>query len=219
METVVANVDFPCEISTLTIPARLPYADVASAYVEAVANHFGFAAAASRQLGRALLLACKDLMHHAFEPNELQEVQISCQRLPIGLKIIIREKGLPLSPAELASLAADRHICPLVHFGDHLTCVRDIWDEASFHNLGRAGAEVHLIKYFEGSGSLDPEACPVTPLAAPPSPLPGKPETFTLRPFTPADALAIVRLLYRTYGYSYPFEHLYLSRTAHRPQR
>ena len=81
-------------------------------------------------------------MSRAFEPDENQEVQISCERLPVGLKISIREKGLPLTPAELASLAADRQTCPLVQFGDHLTCVRDLWDEASFHNLGRAGAEV-----------------------------------------------------------------------------
>ncbi len=201
---------FPCEISTLTIPARLPYADAASAYVVAVAGHFGFAAHQSRQLGRALLITLKDLLQHAFEPNEPQELQISCQRLAIGLKIIIKEKGLPLAPAELASLAADRRTCPLINFGSHLACVRDLWDEASFHNLGRAGAEVHLIKYFEGSRSLrETEVCPVTPTTLPPGPPPGKPETFKLRPFTPADAQAIIRLLYRTYGYSYPFEHLY----------
>ncbi len=48
------TVAFPCETSTLTIPSRLPYSDVAAAYLEAVAGHLGFTADQCRQLGQAL---------------------------------------------------------------------------------------------------------------------------------------------------------------------
>ncbi len=200
----------PCETSTLTIPAQASYAKVAAAYVEAVAGHFGFSTGNSGQLGQALLITLDDIIARAFGPEENQEVQISCERLAVGLKISIREKGLPLAQEELASLAADRQTCPLVQLGDQFTCVRDLVDEASFHNLGRAGAEVHLIKYSqEPNAAPEPGVCPVTPALETYSFQPGAPAVFSLRPFTPADAQAVTRLLYRTYGYSYPFEHLY----------
>ena len=199
----------PCEISTLTIPARLPYAEIASVYLEAVAGHFGFNPDERRLLGKSLLVILQELISQAFEPGENQAIQISCQLLPIGLKVAIGEKGLPLSPAELVSLAADPQACPLVRLEDHLGCVREVWDEASFQNLGRAGAQVDLVKYFPGQAESLHQVCPVAPLTAPPGRPAEEPETFTVRPFSPADAQEVVRLLYRTYGYSYPFEHLH----------
>ena len=123
----------PCGTSSLTIPAQVSYAGVASVYLEAVAGMYGFNADQSRQLAQSLLIILQDLISQAFAPGENQEVQISAQPLPIGLKITIGETGLPLSSAELASLAADPQTCPLVRLEDHLTCVREIWDEASFY--------------------------------------------------------------------------------------
>jgi hypothetical protein len=199
----------PCEISTLTIPARLPDAKVASAYVQAVAVQSGFNVDQSRQLAQSLLAILQDLISQAFSPAENQDVQISCRRLPIGLQVTIGEKGLPLSEPELTSLAVDPGACPLVSLEGHLTCVRGVWDEASFHNLGRAGAQVKLVKYFAGGQKSLQQVCEAAPLPAPPGPPREKTETFVIRPFSPGDAQAIIRLLYRTYGYSYPFEHLY----------
>jgi RimJ/RimL family protein N-acetyltransferase len=199
-----------CEISTLTIPARAFYAPVAAAYVTAVAGQAGFPADLSHQLGQALLLVFKELLARAFSPADSQAVQLDCELLPLGLKISLREQGLPLTQSELSTLATDPPTCPLVQFGENSTCVRDVWDEVAFLNLGRAGAEIRLLKYFtEAEPASSEEVCSVAPAPASPSFVPGKPQIFTLRPFAPADAQAVVRLLYRTYGYSYPFEHLY----------
>jgi serine/threonine-protein kinase RsbW len=197
-----------CEITTLTIPARSTYVPVASSYVQAVASHFGFDDGEGRQLADAFSLLLKDLLDHAFEPNNTEEVHISCERIPMGLKTVIREKGLPLAPDELPTLAASRHSGFPLRLGEHLTYVQDAWDEAFFQNLGPAGAAVQLVKYSTGS-RVEPVSGP-TP-AAPPQPIPGpgEPESFQVRPFIPADAQAVVRLFYRTYGYSYPHEYLY----------
>ena len=199
----------PCETFSLTIPAQVSSAGVASVYLEAVAGQFGFKADQSRQLAQSLLIILQDLISQAFGLGENQEVQISCQRLPIGLQVTIGEKGLPLSETELASLAVDPQACPLVRLEDHLTCVRAVWDEALFRNLGRAGGQVELIKYFPGGSESRQQVCPAAPLSAPFDPLEAKIETFVIRPFSPTDAQGVIRLLYRTYGYSYPFEHLY----------
>jgi GNAT superfamily N-acetyltransferase len=203
-------VSHPCEISTLTIPARASYAPVAAAYVAAVAGQFGFPADQSRQLGQSLLLVLEELLARAFSPADNQAVQLACEFLPEGLKISLREQGLPLTQAELSTLTPERPTCPIVQFGENSACVRDVWDEVAFLNLGRAGAELRLLKYFAGAKPASAEeVCPVSPVPSPPGPVPGTPQIFTLRPFAPADAQAVVRLLYRTYGYSYPFEHLY----------
>jgi RimJ/RimL family protein N-acetyltransferase len=196
-----------CATSTLTIPARLPYAEVAAGYVEAAAGAMGFTPAQSRELAQSLLVILREILARAFEPGDAQAIQISCQHLPIGLKVIIAEQGLPLAAAEISSLAADPQVCPRLRLGDTLVCVRQPWDEASFHNLGRAGAAVELVKYFSSPGDLP--ACPAAPLVEPSGPVSGTPETFTVRPFSPADAQEITRVLYHTYGYSYPFENLY----------
>jgi RimJ/RimL family protein N-acetyltransferase len=199
----------PCETFSLTIPAQVSSAGVASVYLEAVAGQFGFNADQSRQLAQSLLVILQDVISQAFGPGENQDVQISCRRLPIGLQVTIGEKGLPLSERELASLAVDPQACPLVRLEDHLSCVREVWDEASFHNLGRAGGQVDLVKYFTGQAESLQQVCPVAPLTEPSGRPATEPETFTVRPFSPADAHELIRLLYRTYGYSYPFEHLY----------
>ena len=142
----------PCATSTLTIPARPPYAEVAAAYVEAAAGAMGLAPAQTRELAQSLLVIVQEILARAFEPGEAQAIQISCQHLPVGLKVIIAEQGLPLAAAELGSLAADARTCPRLRLGDTLACVRQPWDEASFHNLGRAGAAVELVKYFPSPG-------------------------------------------------------------------
>lgn len=196
------------EISTLTIPARSSYIGVASSYVQAVASHLGFDDEQSNQLAEAFSLLLKDLLVHAFEPSTTQEVHISCEQVPMGLKAVIREKGLPLTPDELPTLDASRRSRFRLHLGNHITCVQDAWDEAIFQNLGPAGASVQLVKYSTGS-RFKPvtESCSVTPLPAKSGP--GSPESFQVRPFIPADAQAVVRLFYQTYGYSYPHEYLY----------
>jgi serine/threonine-protein kinase RsbW len=198
-----------CEVSALTIPARSSYVQVASAYVQAVACHFGFSDEQSRQLAEALGLILKDLMVHAFEPNNSQEVHISCEYLPVGLKAVIKEQGLPLAQEELPSLDASRRSAFPKRLGDQLACVQDVWDEASFQNKGPAGAAVQLVKYFSGCGVEPATGLYLVSPDATPVPGPGEPETFQVRPFTPADAQAVVRLFYLTYGYSYPHEYLY----------
>lgn len=195
------------EISTLIIPARLSYGAVAASYVQAVAGHLGFDGKQSHQLAETFGLLLKDLLVHAFEPDTTQDVHISCEQIPMGLKAVIREKGLPLAPDELPSLHARRRSSFPFHLGNHLTCVQDAWDEALFQNLGPAGASVQLVKYRLGSRSIPvPESNLTTPLHANGQ---GEPESFQVRPFIPADAQAVVRLFYQTYGYSYPHEYLY----------
>ena len=66
-----------------------------------------------------------------------------------------------------------------------------------------------LVKYFPGGSESLQQVCPAAPLSAPPGLPEAKTETFVIRPFSPADAQEVIRLLYQTYGYSYPYEHLY----------
>ena len=65
------------------------------------------------------------------------------------------------------------------------------------------------LNIFPASAESLHQICPVASLTAPPGRPAEEPETFTVRPFSPADAQEIVRLIYRSYGYSYPYQHLY----------
>ncbi len=197
----------PCATSTLTIPARPPYAEVAAVYVEAAAGAMGLAPAQTRELAQSLLVIVQEILARAFEPGDAQAIQISCQHLPIGLKVIIAEQGLPLAAAELGSLAADPGPAPSCAWEIPLPVCASPGTRLLFIIWGEPVPPWSWSNTFPAL--VDPPACPAAPLVEPSGPVSGTPETFTVRPFSPADAQEITRLLYRTYGYSYPFEPLY----------
>jgi len=193
-----------CEFSRLTIPSDTRYAGVAARYAAEVARLIGFDDRIQDQIAQGLQLVLPALMQYSFEPEERAAVDVSCERIPAGLKIVLRDKGLPFGPEpgpEDTGVPDSR----ILHLRDH-------FDEISFNNLGPEGKEVILIKHLRDTSLSDYEAAcrlqPPDPVEAS-RPLSQAAAGCTVRPMEPSEALEVAKTVYRTYGYSYAHDYIY----------
>ena len=191
-----------CEFSILTIPGDSRYAGVAARYAVEVARLVGFDDRARDQIFQGLQLVLPALMTYSFEPGERAAIDVSCERIPAGLKIVLRDKGLPFGDMEGAAGVPDSRVLAL----------RDHFDEILFNNLGPGGKEVVLIKHLRDDSLSDYEAAcrlqPPDPAEAS-RPIPQAAAGCTVRPMEPSEALEVAKTVYRTYGYSYAHDYIY----------
>ncbi len=192
-----------CELSRLTIPADRRYAEIAARYVMDVARLIGCDEGMQRQIFEGLRTALPALMAYSFETAESAALDVSCERIPAGLRIVLHDKGLPLggSAPEEAGPA-----------GQAVARLRRHFDDILLNNLGPGGKEVVLVKHlpdgslaeYEAACRLDPpdEEEATRPLAAAAA-------ACTVRPMQPSDALEISKTVFKTYGYSYSQDYIY----------
>ncbi len=106
------------------------------------------------------------------------------------LSVRIRERGLPLDGASARRDPAWEQIAAKV-------------DAMHWHTHGASGSELELIV------NHGPKATSETPLPANEEVPLAPPQTYTVRRFEPADAAAVARAFYLTYGYHYDFPAVY----------
>lgn len=192
-----------CEFSRLTIPCDPRYVGAAARYVVEVARLIGFDEQIQDRIAQGFQLVLPALMAYSFEPEERATLDVACERIPAGLKIVLRDKGLPFSrmgPGEAG--VSDGWILRL----------RDHFDEILFDNLGPEGKEVILIKHLPDPSLTDYEAAcrlqPPDPQEAS-RPLSQASAGCSVRPMEPSEALEVAKTVYRTYGYSYAHDYVY----------
>ena len=199
-----------CEYSSLTIPNHYAYVGVARTYIGEVAKKMGFDEQDRLTIERAVAEAVTTVIEHSFEPDERATLDISCERVPLGLKIIIADQGLPFDPTRLPG--ADPGEVSKDAPGPEISLLKESMDEVEFHNLGPAGKEIVLIKYLKNRSVVEYfDACELEPYEIPPvdkeriSAATG----ITIRPMEPSEALEVSKAVYKAYGNTYAFEHLY----------
>lgn len=205
MGEVVSILPASCEFSSLTIPSDPRYANAAARYAAEVARLIGFDERVQEQIFRGLQLSLTALMQYSFAPEEQAVLDVSYERIPAGLKIVVRDKGLPFG--NMGPVPADNGGANNV-----VLSLRDYFDEILFNNLGPGGKEVVLVKHLGDRSLSDYEAaCRYAPpdAAAAAQPLPQAETRCTVRPMQPADAPEISKTVYRTYGYSYSHDYIY----------
>lgn len=191
-----------CEFSSLKVEAKAWALPVVRAYVTSVAERVGFGPSEIEEIGRAADQAADNVVRHAFEPHEQGAMEIISERAFRGVMISIRDKGIPFEPDEPVKDNLGR--------GDQkkgIPLMFDLMDEVGFKNLGREGKEVTLVKYLkEGDHEAYDLACkPTTPATG---------ETFhgralTVRLLKASEAFLVSRAIYKSYGDTYFYEHVY----------
>ncbi|MFH1115572.1 MAG: GNAT family N-acetyltransferase [Pseudomonadota bacterium] len=202
-----------CGYSVLTIPNDLSYTAVAERYVREVSVKMGFDGDELDEIGRAVSEAVRTVIGRAFEPWEKGEFSISCERVPTGLRIILKDKGLPVDPGkDFGNGAAEGGVGDKPAGVHGIPLMRRLVNELSFHNLGREGKELHLTKYLKRRSIEDyVAACDLEPYE-PPSPVkPRRDEEmeFHVRLMKSEEAIEVARCVYRSYGYSYFYPAIY----------
>ncbi|MFH1113482.1 MAG: GNAT family N-acetyltransferase [Pseudomonadota bacterium] len=204
--------DTACEYSKLTIPNDPNYVDVAVAYVAEVAAKLGFEESERESLDLAVREATTNVIEHAFEPAEHAGFDICCERVALGLRVTVKDKGLPFDPATAPECVLPASPGLDAGPGCGILSMRESVDELHFNNLGPDGKETVLIKYLKSKSITDYfEACELGPYAADeaPEPVAGRPAEITIRAMEPSEAIEVSRCMYRAYGYDYAYEDVY----------
>ncbi|MDD5629066.1 MAG: ATP-binding protein, partial [Elusimicrobia bacterium] len=189
----------------LTIPNDLGYLDLALAFVRKCAEKFGFQEPALGEIELAAEEAVANVIKHAFEAGERADFDIVAERVPLGLRLVIKDRGLPFDPTLLQDYdpaqASRRDAAGL---GLHL--MKKSMDVVSFVNLGCQGKELHLVKrlpqknieeYFPGQ-KLEEEAGPPAAAKVLQEKIP-----YDVRRMRRQEAIEVSRCAYKSHGYTF----------------
>jgi len=200
-----------CEYSVLSIPSDPFYAVLAARYVGGLAGKVGFDAEELEQIETAVELTVSRVIRESFEPGDRAALEISCERVPVGLKVVIRDQGQPLDSSEVACLLDG----PCEDEPEELPsrpAVHDLMDEVTFHNLGTRGKETVLVKHLKDQSITSYyETCELVPYPK----LGGRDEESdiddicTARVMLPSEAAEVAKTVYKAYGYSYGYDQAY----------
>ncbi len=199
-----------CEYSNLTIPNQNAYIGVAQTYVSEISAKLGFDESDCLTIGKAVAESLSAVIEYAFEPHQRTSLDISCERVPLGLKIIIADQGLPFDPTLPPNIGHRESSKGSPGRGSLL--LKELMDEVEFHNLGPAGKEIVLIKYAKNRSIADYfDACELEPYEPPPSDSKRilNPTEIVIRPMEASEALEVSKAVYKAYGNTYAFEHVY----------
>jgi len=173
--------------------------------VLAYANHFCKSFSLEEKDRENILLCLEEALKYSIdnffdEENSKIRLQIFLEETQI--KLIIKDKGLPMDPAALPEYSSNPENENSFE-GIGIFIIKKLMDEVQFKNLGKHGKEWHLIKKFSHK-RIDLHIHKDDKMRINPS---SKDEIedfeYTVRPFEATDALSLCKLAYFTYGYSY----------------
>jgi anti-sigma regulatory factor (Ser/Thr protein kinase)/RimJ/RimL family protein N-acetyltransferase len=193
----------------LTIPNDISYLPIAQLYVREAARKFGFEGSALIKIELAVEEAVSNVIKHAFDSSETSTFDIICERIPPGIRIRIKEKGLPFDPAILPQYDPSKLMEEWAARGLGMHLMKESMDEVTFHNLGLEGKETHLIKYLPGKHAGEQDSEPTD------AQKPTEPEViqekidYDVRGLESAEAIEVSRCAYKSHGYTFFDEHIY----------
>jgi anti-sigma regulatory factor (Ser/Thr protein kinase) len=168
-------------------------------FVGQVAHRLGLRDRAAEHLNRAVEAVCRNVIEHAFDPDEKGQYDIEILRRPGRVVIAVEDRGLPFDYAHLRK-DGDTALPEMLH--------HPFADETRFINLGRGGNRVELIKHMPHADIR--EHLPVDEhhrtVRAPTAPEDTKLEIRMMRS---EESFELSRCVYRSYGYSYDWGSVY----------
>lgn len=191
----------------LRLPNDPEYLPVAQAFIRETASRFGLGGSSLGQIEVASEEAVINVIKHTYDVEENDTFEIVCEKLTNGIRVIIKERGIPFDPnlAPRYQPAADIEDADSSGLGIFL--MRELVDECTFRNLGPEGKETVLVKYSENAPALPPE-----PDAAH---VPAEPEVirekldYVVRHMADHEAIEVSRCAYKSHGYSFFDDHIY----------
>jgi len=142
-----------------------------------------------------------DIIQFAFEPGEVQNIDVSFVVSPSNVEVIVREQGEPFEP-DLHSYRREEALKGNFE-GAGLKVIQSLSDEFIFLNRGKAGKEYRILMNIEHpivTGIFEEREILKEP---------EKGISYCIHPIGENDAEDISKLIYRTYRYSYPKEEMY----------
>jgi anti-sigma regulatory factor (Ser/Thr protein kinase) len=168
-------------------------------FVRQVARRLGLTPKAAEELDLAVETVCRNVIEHAFDPDEEGQYDVEILRRPGQVVIAVEDQGLPFDYAPLRD-GGDTALPEMLH--------HSFADEVRFINLGRGGNRVELIKHLPHADVREhiPEAEHHRTVQAPAAP---EDTELEIRMMRPEESFELSRCVYRSYGYSYDWDYVY----------
>jgi serine/threonine-protein kinase RsbW len=201
-----------CEYSTLTIPNDPGYARVAAGYGAEIARIIGFDEPDLQAISEGVRQAVAAQMEYSFEPGDQAEIEVSCERIPEGLRVVLKDKGLPFDNTAGPLQNEKPEEAPQSSFGLRILGLKACMSEVLLHSLGTRGKEIVLIKHLKNKDITDYyAACDLEPYSEPAISIDNasKQSACTVRPMQSHEAAEVSKSIYKTYGYTYPHDFIY----------
>jgi serine/threonine-protein kinase RsbW len=194
----------------LSVPNDKDYLRIVQSSAREAAALFGFSEADVYKVELAVEEAVTNVIKHAYEAGENSTFDVICEGIPRGIKITVKEKGIPYDPKKHAEYSPDVDLDEQSGRGLGMFLMRELMDEVHFLNLGAEGKETRLVllhKDKEGEETQE-EAAPGTEDIAEPEHIKRKID-FCVRLMDQTDAIEISRCAYKSHGYSFFDENIY----------
>ncbi len=168
-------------------------------FVRRITQQLGLEDKAAGKLDQAVETVCRNVIEHAFDPDEAGRYEIEILRRPERVVIAVEDRGLPFDYARFQD-GKDRVLPEMLH--------KSFADEIRFVNLGRGGNRVELVKHLPRADVREHlpehEHREVSEAPAAPEEVP-----LEIRLMRPEEAFELSRCVYRSYGYSYDWDSIY----------
>ena len=189
----------------LTLPNDLSALPNAQSFVVEAARRFGFSEQEFMAIEVGIEEAVTNVMKHAYDVEENSRFDIICEKLPAGMKIIIKERGIPFDPGQIAAYQSGTLMEDASTRGLGTYLMQHLMDEVTFHNLGPEGKETHLVKFRKDQSALTMDQPRVV---ADPAVIQDKIE-YAVRGLDPKEAIQISKCAFMSHGYSFFDDHIY----------
>src|SRR5829696_3913299 len=126
-------------VAAVTVLADAKLLPAVVDFVRKVADQLGLRGKAAEHLDRVVETICRNVIDHAFGPDEEGRYDVYLFRQPGQVVIAVEDQGLPFDYASLQD-GSDTALQDMLH--------RSFADEVNFVNLGHRGNRVELVKHL-----------------------------------------------------------------------
>jgi len=190
----------------MTFPNKLSYSFLVQLFVREIASMIGFSGHELNQIDVAVEESVSNIMVHTSE-EELPTFDIVCEKIPGGIKIILKDMGIPFDPEHIKKYELSKNLDDISAAGLGIYLIQKMMDDLSFRNLGTGGKETVMIKYLPGSAALK-EHIEVAETLQAPGIITEKIE-YDVRGLDENEAIEVSRCAYKTHGYTFFDDHIY----------
>jgi hypothetical protein len=186
-------------VARVTVASDAELLPAVVGFVRQVAGRVGMGDKTAEQLDRAVETVCRNVIEHAFNPDEEGQYDIEILRLPGQVVIAVEDEGLPSDYALLRD-DEDRALPEVLR--------HPFADEVRFVNLGRGGNRVELIKHLP-HGDVRKELPEEEHHRVVRATAASEAVAVEIRMMRPEESTELSRCVYRSYGYSYDWDYVY----------
>ncbi len=190
----------------MTFPNQLSYFFLVQLFVREIAQMIGFSGRELNQIDVAVEESVSNIMVHN-SVEDLPTFDIVCEKTSGGIKIILKEMGIPFDPEHIKKYELSKNLDDISGDGLGIYLIQKMMDNLSFHNLGTEGKETVMIKYLPDLVALK-EHGEVEEKLPTPVIITEKIE-YDVRRLDENEAIEISRCAYKTHGYTFFDDHIY----------